>query len=180
MRLLGNIRIFSVGRRSGRGWWGNDLMAYTSTSIRKTVFAKTGGRCFYCSVHIKCDEKDSLPRDWLLLRGGSNLMTIEHSNPKIRGGGDDIGNLVPSCRSCNTAKGALTVDEFRFVKAIRTRNMDFSFAFEATKPARDWLCLWSDDQEGPLFRRNFPKGAAAYSRRGESTHKSSGHRFPPK
>lgn len=37
---------------------------------------------------------------------GAPASTVDHVTPKARGGTDDPANLVASCRSCNSAKGA--------------------------------------------------------------------------
>jgi HNH endonuclease len=37
----------------------------------------------------------------------------EHVTPRSRGGTDDPGNIVWSCRSCNVLKGPRTLEEFR-------------------------------------------------------------------
>lgn len=40
-------------------------------------------------------------------------MTRDHRTPLARGGSNDIKNILPSCGACNSAKNALTEDEFR-------------------------------------------------------------------
>jgi 5-methylcytosine-specific restriction endonuclease McrA len=52
-----------------------------------------GWRCVYCGI------------------GGP--MTMDHATPLSRGGHHAAVNIVPACRSCNSAKGALTAEEFR-------------------------------------------------------------------
>jgi hypothetical protein len=39
-------------------------------------------------------------------------LTRDHRIPLIRGGTNDIGNIVPACRSCNCSKGRRTDREF--------------------------------------------------------------------
>lgn len=56
---------------------------------RQLVFAKTGGRCFYC-----WDELDII---WDLV--------CDHYIPLSRGGIDDHSNLVPACTFCDQRKG---------------------------------------------------------------------------
>lgn len=51
---------------------------------RDRVLAKNGGRCVYC---------------------GDPADTIDHVIPKSKGGTDDLDNLVPACRDCNSRKG---------------------------------------------------------------------------
>ena len=57
--------------------------------VRAEVWDKTGGVCWYCG----CQTNPF--RDF----------TVDHMHPVARGGTDDIDNLVPACRSCNSAKG---------------------------------------------------------------------------
>ena len=40
-------------------------------------------------------------------------MELDHVFPVARGGGDQIGNLVTSCRECNRAKGAMVLGDDR-------------------------------------------------------------------
>ena len=56
------------------------------------IWCKTNGNCWYCG-------KD--------LSDGNFL--IEHQNSRA----NDIENLVPSCKSCNSRKGQKTVEEYR-------------------------------------------------------------------
>lgn len=45
--------------------------------------------------------------------GAEGEMTRDHDIPVSRGGPDSIDNIVPACRSCNSAKGTMTGDEYR-------------------------------------------------------------------
>ena len=40
-------------------------------------------------------------------------LTIDHVQPLTRGGSNDISNLVPACRSCNSRKHNKTIEEWR-------------------------------------------------------------------
>jgi len=74
-------------------------------SAKKTseVFRKTNGKCFYCG--------ELLPKDTEYLDWGGKVVSshrnwhVEHVVPVSKGGGYDIGNLVPSCSQCNAEKG---------------------------------------------------------------------------
>lgn len=54
-------------------------------------FELLGNACFYC---------------------GAPEMTVDHDIPLARGGMDDIRNILPACRSCNSKKNARTASEF--------------------------------------------------------------------
>ena len=47
---------------------------------------------------------------------GELASTIDHVIPLVRGGTNREGNLVPACRSCNSAKGPRTVTEWKYGK----------------------------------------------------------------
>lgn len=60
---------------------------------KESVLFKHGGKCAYC--------------------GMANLdLTIDHIIPRSQGGNNDISNLQPSCRSCNSSKGTRSLDDF--------------------------------------------------------------------
>lgn len=64
---------------------------------RAATWDRTDGKCWYCG-------KEMNPfRDF----------QIDHVRPKSQGGTDDPENLVPCCTSCNFAKRARTLDQFR-------------------------------------------------------------------
>lgn len=75
----------------------NDLTA----SEWSGILSEFEGRCAYC--------------------GTDGTMTMDHVIPLVRGGHHIAGNVVPACRSCNSAKGALTAGEFlaRRAKVLR-------------------------------------------------------------
>jgi len=71
-------------------------MKYSShgnSNIRKYLADKYGARCFYCEHSLEVKE-----------------IQIEHIEPRSGGGSDDIENLVPSCRRCNSEKGPLPLE----------------------------------------------------------------------
>lgn len=69
-------------------------------ATRSAVLAKTSGKCVYCGVILstKGGRPDSYEPDHVL--------------PVKEGGSDDVANLVPSCRSCNSKKRAKTLVKF--------------------------------------------------------------------
>lgn len=51
--------------------------------------------------------------------GESKPLTRDHKMPVIRGGSNDITNIVPACKSCNSRKRDQTAEEFlRLVAAV--------------------------------------------------------------
>ncbi len=55
---------------------------------RERIFSRDGYRCVYCGTVLPVEE-----------------LTIDHVQPRMRGGDHSDGNLVTCCRGCNTAKG---------------------------------------------------------------------------
>ena len=63
---------------------------------RREVFARSLGRCHYCSAALTLDGR------W----------QVEHMVPRALGGDDDASNLVASCAPCNLSKQDRTALEF--------------------------------------------------------------------
>lgn len=82
-----------------------------SANKRHDVFMKTFYHCAYCGKILSNAED----------------LTIDHKNPKAKGGKDDIDNLVGCCRSCNAIKADSTVGEFRkkLIEAAKISNAFF-------------------------------------------------------
>lgn len=64
---------------------------------RKQIFEADGGKCHYCATPLTLDGR------W----------HIEHKMPKALGGGNEPGNLVASCVTCNHRKIDTTDIEFK-------------------------------------------------------------------
>jgi len=76
---------------------------------RQLVFEKTNHCCFYCGRQLAKLGRDA---------------TIDHLKHVYRGGTDDIDNLVAACRSCNSARGGMTPEEFAvYLKEKRRKHM---------------------------------------------------------
>lgn len=68
---------------------------YKREHLRRHIFARERGRCFYC--------RRRLPAEW----------TLDHVTPPLRGGPtNDPSNLVACCAICNAEKGLLPAPEF--------------------------------------------------------------------
>lgn len=59
-------------------------------TLRERILARDGYRCVYCA--------EPFPEPQL---------TLDHVEPRMRGGDWSEGNLVAACRGCNTLKGSM-------------------------------------------------------------------------
>jgi 5-methylcytosine-specific restriction endonuclease McrA len=64
-------------------------------SIRAEVFKKYNGKCAYCGIN--------LTKGW----------HIDHVNPQVCGGTNDLQNLNPSCKYCNNYKRHTDLEGYR-------------------------------------------------------------------
>lgn len=75
-----------------------------SNSIRRAVENKYDGLCGYCGVKLaEYPNLDQCPEQYC----------IDHIVPKASGGTDNIDNLMPACRTCNSKKGPRSLEKFR-------------------------------------------------------------------
>ncbi len=58
--------------------------------LRARIFRRDAYRCVYCAEEFTGDQ-----------------LTLDHVEPRMRGGDQSEGNLVAACRACNTQKGSL-------------------------------------------------------------------------
>lgn len=72
-----------------------DTQRVTHTSKRLAIFARDGFRCVYCGNAFTADD-----------------LSVDHVQPRMRGGDGSQGNVVTACRGCNTAKGGRRLSEF--------------------------------------------------------------------
>jgi 5-methylcytosine-specific restriction endonuclease McrA len=62
---------------------------------REQIFARDDYQCVYCGERFEPDA-----------------LTVDHVQPKMRGGDRSGGNLVTACGGCNARKGALRLSQF--------------------------------------------------------------------
>src|ERR1700750_1360607 len=65
------------------------LVCGRSTIVkRKEIFERDAYRCVYCGTQFPAEK-----------------LTLDHVQPRVRGGDRSEGNLVTACGACNTLKG---------------------------------------------------------------------------
>jgi len=62
---------------------------------RDEIFERDDWRCVYCGEVFPPEE-----------------LTLDHVQPRVRGGDRSHGNLVTACKACNTRKGSLRLSAF--------------------------------------------------------------------
>jgi 5-methylcytosine-specific restriction endonuclease McrA len=62
---------------------------------REQIFARDGYRCVYCGQVYPADE-----------------LSVDHVQPRVRGGDRSGGNLVTACEGCNVLKGHRRLADF--------------------------------------------------------------------
>jgi 5-methylcytosine-specific restriction endonuclease McrA len=68
---------------------------------RELIFARDEYRCVYCGERFE-----------------SELLTVDHVQPRMRGGDRSGGNLVTACGGCNARKGSLRLAEYLRADAL--------------------------------------------------------------
>ena len=81
-----------------------------SAQIRRAVFERDSFTCQYCG-----------------LRGTVETLNLDHIKPLMRGGTDDIDNLVTACPNCNIQKGAKDLSDY-FTESV-SKNTKFHQTF---------------------------------------------------
>lgn len=74
-------------------------------TMRDWILRRDGFRCVYCGEVF-----------------GGEQLTLDHVEPRMRGGDDSEGNLVSSCRACNTRKGSMPAWAFLADNPVEREN----------------------------------------------------------
>lgn len=77
---------------------------------RAEIFARDGYRCAYCGTVFTSD-----------------LLSVDHVQPRVKGGDHSGGNVVTACIPCNTAKASRSLVQYLMDEPDARRNF-FEFA----------------------------------------------------
>jgi len=121
-------------------------VGYIGTKIRRQVWDKTGGRCWYCGRMTGKKPPTYHTRP-----------TIDHMTPTSRGGSDDLSNLVPSCFICNLTKCDRTVEEYREFLALGNHPSPHSWVICVLEDVQKslWYCRGELEDEVTLYMERF-------------------------
>lgn len=72
---------------------------------RSALFARDGGRCVYCGLEHEYEA-----------------LSVDHVQPRMRGGDGSPGNLVTACRGCNARKAGRSLAGFLAEEPDARRN----------------------------------------------------------
>ena len=72
---------------------------------REEIFERDGYRCVYCGAQFEPAE-----------------LTVDHVQPRVRGGDNTPGNVVTACGGCNTAKGHRKLAEFLLAEPVARKH----------------------------------------------------------
>ncbi len=72
---------------------------------RADIFARDAYRCVYCGLEQTPDQ-----------------LSVDHVQPKVRGGDGSEGNVVTACMACNTAKASRPLAQYLAEDPVARRN----------------------------------------------------------
>lgn len=81
-----------------------------SPSRKKRISLKSNGLCWYCGCNLVSTPHD--PAEF----------TLDHLEPRSRGGNHKDDNLVVACRRCNTKKWGRSLEEYRYSFALSSEH----------------------------------------------------------
>ena len=92
-------------------------------SVRKAVYQKYGGRCAYCGCELEYKDMQV-----------DHIVPVYHISPLHWDNlGNEIENLMPSCRMCNFYKSTFSIEEFRERLQTMTDRLEKTFIYRLSK-----------------------------------------------
>lgn len=94
----------------------SDMSRQKKKKIREELSSIHGWKCFYCGRDLIPDggygkflDPDSSS---YVIPDGFYVPVLDHKIPRVRGGKNEVDNLVLACSECNGKKNDKTVDEY--------------------------------------------------------------------
>lgn len=77
------------------------------------LLVREDGRCHYCRLRVWVREKNDAhhPR----------MATLDHKTPRAHGGGSEDENIVLACARCNSEKGDIPYEMYRWYRHMVLR-----------------------------------------------------------
>ena len=94
-------------------------------AFRQLIGERFNYTCGYCGKKLKIGTQDT--------KYDKDIITIDHIDPILNDGDEDISNLMASCKSCNSKKGSKSLKEFRHYVANPNRLTDVQIDWIETR-----------------------------------------------
>lgn len=88
------------------------MKAEVSRGKRERIYRRDGYACWYCGRRL-LPLTTSAFGSHATKTDRTLIQTLDHLDPRVRGGYDLDSNLVTACRACNSRKGKKTLEEYR-------------------------------------------------------------------
>ena len=107
--------------------------------MQQQVWDKSNGICWYCGKQTKWATSARFI--------GPDIFTVEHVIPQFHGGTDDLENLVPACKTCNSMKRTGSLQRLRYIinkPAVRFTEEQIAYLHECgfSLPNYDTYVFW--------------------------------------
>ncbi|GBR26997.1 hypothetical protein AA11826_0002 [Komagataeibacter oboediens DSM 11826] len=127
------------------------------TNLRKAIWARFEGRCFYCATEVTYYSKKH------------NSLEIDHVVPVSKGGSDDDRNLACACRNCNRSKNNMSANEFFAFRKLKKLPVSEGFANTINGHISPELSLSHCEKENSQCENGFRVADGGWRRKEEGS-----------